>query len=110
MNKTNAEKLIRIDFEKWYSNSGEYPKSIDRAGESYKMIQAANAWDVWKQSAARYMGQDGEVKPDPIREAAIAYVRTRRAYPDDVLTVRLAGQKLFDAVDAVDSQGKEGGT
>ena len=40
---------IREEFEKWYSNDGDYPKSIERdESGQYKYIGTASAWVAYR--------------------------------------------------------------
>ena len=42
----------REEFEAYVSNNGRWPRSIDRNGESYRLIQTQSAWDTWKDARA----------------------------------------------------------
>ena len=46
--------LTRAAFERWYSDGGKWPQSVERnsSGEGYKYAGAASAWTAWKAAAA----------------------------------------------------------
>ena len=46
----------RMAFEKWFSGDNPKCRSIERSGESYKLMQAAYAWSVW-QARAQAQGE-----------------------------------------------------
>lgn len=39
-------------FEKWYSNDGLFPRSVERDGGGYKLMQAQQSWIAWQACAA----------------------------------------------------------
>lgn len=42
----------RAAFEKWMSDDGKWPQAVERsANGGYKLLQAANAWNVWQARA-----------------------------------------------------------
>lgn len=38
----------RERFERWFSDQGKWPQSVERSGEGYKLMQAQSAWETWK--------------------------------------------------------------
>jgi hypothetical protein len=48
---SNAE-LERLAFEVWFSGGNRECRSIDRSGESYKLIAAHQAWKAWQARAS----------------------------------------------------------
>ncbi|HAO02982.1 MAG TPA: hypothetical protein DCQ42_15015 [Halomonas sp.] len=38
----------RERFERWFSDQGKWPQSVERSGEGYRLMQAQSAWETWK--------------------------------------------------------------
>lgn len=52
MTNPNQAAGEREAFEMWFSGGDLKCRSIERSGESYKLMQAAIAWKVWQARAA----------------------------------------------------------
>lgn len=44
----STDGLERMEFEHWYSDGGKWTKGLERSGDSYKYMPAAEAWRVWQ--------------------------------------------------------------
>ena len=44
--------FIRSEFEKWESDNGKWPRSIERSGEGYRLITVQSDWTAWKACAS----------------------------------------------------------
>ncbi|MGE6580355.1 hypothetical protein ACQKD0_04890 [Vreelandella aquamarina] len=38
----------RERFERWFSDQGKWPQSVERSGEGYRLMQANDAWLTWQ--------------------------------------------------------------
>lgn len=38
----------RREFEKWFTNGGEWAQAAQRSGEGYRLMQAQSAWEAWQ--------------------------------------------------------------
>lgn len=49
------EEQIRKDFEEWMGDGGLSPRALERNSKGdYRLMQAANAWEVWKAAHTHY--------------------------------------------------------
>ena len=55
---------IRKDFEEWMGDGGLSPRAIERNSKGdYRLMQAANAWEVWKAAHTHYAKSAAPVVP-----------------------------------------------
>ena len=40
--------LIRTEFERYFSDNGQFPLAVERNGDGYKLMQAQSAWVTWQ--------------------------------------------------------------
>lgn len=55
--KTDSKE--REAFEAWFSSDGKWPKSVERNGDCYKLIQAQQAWDAFQAGRASLAASAG---------------------------------------------------
>lgn len=50
----SATELVqaRDEFERWFSDEGQWPQAVERSGEDYRLAQAQSSWTAWQAATA----------------------------------------------------------
>jgi hypothetical protein len=59
----------RAAFEDWQSDSGRWPKAVERAGEGYKLAASHAAWTAWRAGWVRARNAERERYMAALQEA-----------------------------------------